>query len=30
VVTQKVKGAGPEVGKQIVQALTVVVEKSRN
>ena len=30
VVAQKVKGAGPEVGQQIVQALTMVVEKSLN
>ena len=29
VVSQKVKGAGPDVAKQIVQGLTAIVEKSR-
>ncbi len=29
VVSQKVKGAGPEVAKQIVQGLNMIVEKSR-
>jgi hypothetical protein len=30
VVTQKIKGAGPEVAKEIVKGLTTIVEKSRN
>ncbi|MBT3533324.1 MAG: hypothetical protein HN478_05560 [Rhodospirillaceae bacterium] len=30
VVARQVKGAGPEVAKQIIQGLTAIVEKSRN